>query len=162
VRNLIQIIGGFEAASSEIFASMISGWVGTRLDGGQEAAMSNDFNIKPVGAPVAALFIKPAPEAAREAVPTQLPAPQSVGAIDAGLRGSAVASVPLPPPGDEVAHQVVIDRAAAEIVYQVVDKRTSEVINQFPDASRLRARAYLRAQDTAKLDGQRLATDRQI
>jgi hypothetical protein len=124
--------------------------------------MSNDFNIKPVGAPVAALFIKPAPEAARDAVPTQLPIPKSVSAMDAALRSNATANTPLPPPGDEVAHQVVIDRAAAEIVYQVVDKRTSEVINQFPDASRLRARAYLRAQDNAKQDGLRLATDRQI
>jgi hypothetical protein len=124
--------------------------------------MSNDFNIKPVGAPVATQLIRPAPEAAREAVPTQLPIPKSVSAMDAALRSNATANTPLPPPGDEVAHQVVIDRAAAEIVYQVVDKRTSEVINQFPDASRLRARAYLRAQDNAKQDGLRLATDRQI
>jgi hypothetical protein len=123
--------------------------------------MSSDFNVKPVGAPVATPFVKPAPEAARTAVPTQLPAPRSVSASDAGLRSSGAADVPSPPPGDEVAHQVVIDRAAAQIVYQVVDKTTSEVINQYPDASRLRARAYMRALDAAKQDVGRLPTDRQ-
>jgi hypothetical protein len=124
--------------------------------------MSNDFNIKPVGAPVATPFIKPAPEAARAAVPTQLPAPKSVSASDAALRANLSSDSGLPPASDEVAHQVVIDRAAAAIVYQVVDKTTSQVINQFPDASRLRALAYLRAQDATKLEDQRLATDRRI
>jgi uncharacterized FlaG/YvyC family protein len=44
----------------------------------------------------------------------------------------------------------MIDRAAAEVVYQVVDNRTNLVVNQYPDETRLRARAYLRAQDEAK------------
>jgi hypothetical protein len=38
---------------------------------------------------------------------------------------------------------VVIDRAAAEIVYRTVDSRTSLVVRQYPDEARLRARAYL-------------------
>ena len=45
---------------------------------------------------------------------------------------------------------MVIDRAAAEVVYRVVDNRTSLVVRQFPDEARLRARAYLRAQDIAR------------
>jgi hypothetical protein len=122
--------------------------------------MSNDFSIKPAGAPVATPIIRPAPEAVRTAVPTQLPAPQSVTASDAALRSSLAASSQ--PPSDEVAHQVVIDRDAAVVVYQVVDKTTSQVINQYPDASRLRARAYLRAEDNAKQDNRRLATDRSV
>jgi hypothetical protein len=124
--------------------------------------MSSDFNIKPAGAPVATPFIKPAPEAVRTAVPTELPAPKSVAASDASNRPAPAAPQSQPPAGDEVSHQIVIDRAAAEIVYRLVDTKTSQVVNQYPDASRLRARAYLRAQDTAKQDFQRIATDRQI
>jgi uncharacterized FlaG/YvyC family protein len=53
----------------------------------------------------------------------------------------------------------VIDRAAAEIVYRVVDNRTSLVVRQFPDEARLRARAYLRAQDEAKRERVRTKLD---
>ncbi|KIZ47361.1 MULTISPECIES: hypothetical protein [Rhodopseudomonas] len=123
--------------------------------------MSSDFNIRPAGAPVAIPVLKPAPEAVRTAVPTELPAPKSVAAAEASNRPAPAVPQSQPPPGDEVSHQIVIDRAAAEIVYRVVDNKTSQVVNQYPDASRLRARAYLRAQDNAKLDGQRIATDRQ-
>ena len=45
-----------------------------------------------------------------------------------------------------------------------VDKKTNQVINQYPEESRLRARAYLRAMDTAKQDAKlhdrRIETDR--
>ena len=46
--------------------------------------MSTDFNIKPVGAPVAAPIVQHVSEAAQHAVATQLPASQSVAAADAG------------------------------------------------------------------------------
>jgi hypothetical protein len=121
--------------------------------------MSTDFSIKPVGAPVATPIVKPAPEAVRTAVQTELPASQTVGATDSSLRPAPVNT---PPPNDEVAHQVVIDRAAAEIVYRVVDRTTNLVVSQFPDDSRLRARAYLRAEANAKLDNKALATDRKV
>jgi hypothetical protein len=121
--------------------------------------MGADFNIKPVGAPVATPFVKPAPEAAREAVPTELPPSQTVTASQSSLAANlAPGYIPL----DDVSRDVVIDRAAAAVVYRVVDKRTNEVVEQFPDASRLRARAYLRAQDDAKLDKKSVATDRRI
>ena len=48
--------------------------------------MSTDFNIKPVGAPVAAPIVQPVSEAANNAVATELPASQSVTAVDAGAR----------------------------------------------------------------------------
>ena len=57
--------------------------------------------------------------------------------------------------------QVVFDRAAASIVYQVVDVRTSAVVQQFPDEAVLRRRAYFHALDLTKgAPARALATDR--
>ena len=50
--------------------------------------MSTDFNIKPVGAPVAAPIVQHVSEAAQHAVATELPASQSVAAADCGARAS--------------------------------------------------------------------------
>jgi hypothetical protein len=121
--------------------------------------MGADFSIKPVGAPVATPFIRPAPEAARDAVPTQLPASQSVTASSSSLAANLT---PGYIPTDDVSHDAYVDPAAGEVVYQVIDKTTNLVVNQYPEATRVRARAYLRAQDDAKLARKSLATDRQI
>ena len=43
--------------------------------------MSTDFNIKPVGAPVAAPIVQHVSEAAQHAVATELPASESVAAV---------------------------------------------------------------------------------
>src|SRR5438552_751371 len=57
-------------------------------------------------------------------------------------------------------NQVVIDREAASIVYQVVDNRTSQVVMQFPEEAVLRRRAYFRSLELTR-DAPRLrATDR--
>ena len=119
--------------------------------------MSSDFSIKPVGAPVATPVATPASTASHHAVATELPAPKSVSAVDAGVR-ARVHSDSLTP---SVSHQVVIDRAAASIVYQVVDEKTSLVVRQFPDEAILRRRAYFHALDLTKGEPTRmLATDR--
>ena len=44
----------------------------------------------------------------------------------------------------------MIDRAAASIVYQVVDERTSQVVKQFPEEAILRRRAYFHSLDQTK------------
>jgi hypothetical protein len=108
--------------------------------------MSTDFSIRPVGAPAATPVVHPSSEAANKAVATELPASQSVTAADASaaVRNHPEAS------SDYVSHQVVIDRAAASIVYQVVDNRTNLVVQQFPDEAVLRRRAYFRTLDLAK------------
>jgi uncharacterized FlaG/YvyC family protein len=121
-----------------------------------EAAMSSDFSVKPVGAPVATAMAQPASPAADEAVATELPAHQSVAAADASPRvrhDTQSAS-------DGVSHQVIIDRDAGSIVYQVVDNRTSLVVKQFPDQAILRRRAYFRALDLMKDDARIRFTDR--
>jgi uncharacterized FlaG/YvyC family protein len=119
--------------------------------------MSTDFSIKPVGAPVAAPIVQPVSEAAQSAVATQLPPSQSVSAVEASVRASINSNVV----SASVSNQVVIDRDAAAIVYQVVDNRTSQVVKQFPEEAVLRRRAYFHALDLTKEGPTRLrATDR--
>jgi hypothetical protein len=118
--------------------------------------MSSDFSIKPAGAPVAAPLVQPATPAADDAVATELPAHQSVAAADASprLRNDAQSA------GDNLSHQVILDRDAGSIVYQVVDNRTSLVVRQYPDQAVLRRRAYFRALDLMKDDARIRFTDR--
>ena len=120
--------------------------------------MSMDFNIRPVGAPVATPVASPVSEAANHAIATELPAPQSVTVVDASVRVSARGDSGVVTPS--VSNQVVIDRAAASIVYQVIDSRTSLVVKQFPDEAILRRRAYFRTLDlTRDAPARLLATD---
>ena len=126
--------------------------------------MSTDYVIKPVGAPVAAPIIRLAPDAVRDAVPTQLPAEKTVTAAP-GLSHVNISPANYQQvDGDRISKGVIIDRDAAKIVYVSVDKKTHQIINQYPEETRLRMRAYLRAMDTAKLDAKvydrRIETDR--
>jgi uncharacterized FlaG/YvyC family protein len=59
-----------------------------------------------------------------------------------------------------LSRHVVIDSAAASIVYQVVDERTDTVVRQFPEEALLRRRAYLRALDALKEEHARSRQDR--
>jgi hypothetical protein len=124
--------------------------------------MSTDFNIKPVGAPVAAPIVQPISAAAHNAVATDLPASQSVVASDAGVRTNYDSdAVHVSISNASVSNQVVIDRDAGSVVYQVVDNRTSQVVKQFPEEAVLRRRAYFHTLDLTKDAPQRLrATDR--
>ena len=120
--------------------------------------MSTDFSIRPVGAPAGTPVIQPLSEAANSAVATELPASQSVTAVDASVavRNDAPAAA-----SDYVSHQAFIDQAAASIVYQVVDSRTQAVVAQYPDEAVLRRRAYFHTLDLTKGEPTRiLATDR--
>lgn len=88
--------------------------------------MSTDFNIKPVGAPVAAPIVQHVSEAAQHAVATELPASKSVPAVDPSARPSSdSAAVRVSISNPAVSNQVVIDRDARAVVYQVVDVKTS-------------------------------------
>jgi len=122
--------------------------------------MGSDLNVRPVGAPVATPILRPAPEAVREAVPTQLPPNKTVGASDALLRPTISAANYQQVDSDRISREVIVDKDAAAIVFVSVDKKTNQVINQFPEQSRLRTRAYLRAMDNAKLEERRIETDR--
>jgi hypothetical protein len=119
--------------------------------------MSTDFSIRPVGAPAATPVVPSSSDAVSNAVATELPASQSVTAVDAsaGARNDSQAS------SDYISHQAFIDQAAASIVYQVVDSRTNAVVAQYPDEAVLRRRAYFHTLDLTKGEPTRpLATDR--
>jgi uncharacterized FlaG/YvyC family protein len=120
--------------------------------------MSTDFSIRPVGAPAATPVVpSSSSDAISNAVATELPASQSVTAVDAsaGARNDLQAS------SDYISHQAFIDQAAASIVYQVVDSRTNAVVAQYPDEAVLRRRAYFHTLDLTKGQSTRpLATDR--
>ena len=123
--------------------------------------MSTDFSIKPVGAPVAAPIVQHVSEAAQHAVATDLPASQSVSAVDSSARASTDSAVRVSISNPAVSNQVVIDRDARAVVYQVVDVKTSQVVKQFPEEAVLRRRAYFHTLDLTKDAPQRLrATDR--
>ncbi len=119
--------------------------------------MSTDFSIKPVGAPATIPVAQPVSDATNRAVATQLPASQSVTATDAG----AGARNDSQPASDLVSHQAFLDRAAGSVVYQVIDSKTNQVVNQYPDEATLRRRAYYHTLDLTKGQPTRvLATDR--
>ena len=127
--------------------------------------MSTDFNIKPVGAPVAAPMITPASDTAQKAVKTELPASQSVTAPEPSVRVTIdpnAANTSRANQSPTVTDQVIIDRDAHAVVYQVVDNRTNLVVRQFPEEAVLRRRAYFHTLDLSKDAPTRMnATDRQ-
>ncbi|ABA04370.1 conserved hypothetical protein [Nitrobacter winogradskyi Nb-255] len=105
--------------------------------------MSADFSIKPIGTPVAAPVVQLASAAANDTVATELPPSQSVTAADISTRSRN----DLQTSREALSRQVVVDRDAAAVVYQVVDRRTSLVVKQFPEEAMLRRRAYFRTLD---------------
>jgi hypothetical protein len=118
--------------------------------------MSTDFSIKPVGAPAAIPVAQPVSEATSNAVGTELPASQSVTVPDAsaGVRNDS------PPASDFISHQAFLDRAAGSVVYQVIDSKTDQVVEQYPDEATLRRRAYYHTLDLTKAQTTRpLTTD---
>jgi hypothetical protein len=119
--------------------------------------MSTDFSVRPVGSPVVTPFVQPAGHSANNPVATELPPSQSVTAV--GTSGAARND---PQAGsDSITRQAFIDQAAASIVFQVVDSRTDQVVEQFPDEAVLRRRAYFHTLDLTKNGPTRLAaTDR--
>jgi uncharacterized FlaG/YvyC family protein len=102
--------------------------------------MSTDFSIRPVGAPAPSPAIQPASTAANNAVQTELPASQSVTASDAAVTRNDAQVVSF-----DLSHEAYYDRNAGSMVYQIVDQKTAEVMDQFPDEAVLRRRAYFHA-----------------
>jgi hypothetical protein len=109
--------------------------------------MSTDFSIRPVGSPAPSPIVPPSSQAAGNAVPTELPASQSVTAADAA---APLRNDPIDVIEQFVSHQAYFDRDASAMVYQVVNDRTDQVVTQYPDDAVLRRRAYFRALDLSR------------
>ena len=126
--------------------------------------MSFDFTVKPVGQLVIPPVVRPEPDAVQAAVPTQLPAPQSVSAAANSNGSNAVAGNATKVGADTISRQVILDQAAAAMVFVSVDETTAQVLNQYPESWQLKARAYFREQDQSKLQQRTgpIPTDRRI
>lgn len=109
--------------------------------------MSTDFSVRPVGVPAQTSVVRPAPEAAREAVRTQLPSTQTVTASETA-KAPRQESVQID--RERLSRSIEFDRDSAELVYKVVDQRTEDVVAQVPDEARRRARAYFREMERVK------------
>ena len=121
--------------------------------------MSTDFSVRPAGVPAATPVARPAPEAAREAVRTQLPPTQTVTPSETtkALRRESVQI-----DRERLSRQMVFDHDSAQIVYQVVDERTEDVVAQVPDEAKRRARAYFREMERAQEANRPQLTDRTV
>ena len=121
--------------------------------------MSADFSIRPVGAPAPSPIVPPSSPAANKAVSTDLPASQSVTAADAAT--SVRNDTQSLSDNLDISRQAYFDRDAVAMVYQVVDSKTAQVVEQYPDEAELRRRAYFHALDLAKGEVPRvIPTDR--
>ena len=113
--------------------------------------MSTDFSIRPVGAPAPSPAIQPASTAANNAVQTELPESQSVTASDAIVTRNDAQIVSF-----DISHEAYYDRNAGSMVYQVVDQKTDEVVDQYPDEAVLRRRAYFHALEVSRDNAHRV------
>jgi hypothetical protein len=121
--------------------------------------MSSDFSIRPVGAPTVTPVVQAPSQAAYNAVPTDLPAGQSVTVADgsASARNDSQAQAA----SDAVSRQAFFDREAASLVFQVLNAKTDAVVDQYPDQAVLRRRAYFHSLDAEKNSAPRvIPTDR--
>lgn len=105
--------------------------------------MDAGLTIRPIANVAASDLVRAAPSAAADAVRTDLAPSQSVTATapSGALRNDA------PSVGNrtELAREVIVDPAAREVIYRVVDVRSGRVVRQIPDEALLRLRAYTRA-----------------
>ncbi len=119
--------------------------------------MSTDFSIRPVGAPAATPVVQP-PERGGQQRGCDRTAgePKRHGS---GRERRPCATIRRP---RAITSRIrrSIDQAAASIVYQVVDGRTNQVVEQYPDEAVLRRRAYFHTLDLTKTRRRVLATDR--
>ncbi|MGJ5181336.1 hypothetical protein ACQR16_33315 [Bradyrhizobium oligotrophicum] len=111
--------------------------------------MSSDFSVRPVGTPASVPIVQPSSQAVANAVPTDLPPSQTVTAADASTpaRNDVQPNIAN---ALSVSHQAYYDRAAAALVFQVVNRKTDQVVAQYPDEAVLRRRAYFNTLDLQK------------
>jgi len=119
--------------------------------------MRTDYSMRPAGALATTAVPIPDRAAAESPVRTELPPSQTVNptaAVEPKYEPTAASRT--------LAQQVVIDSAAAAIVYQDVDQRTNVVVKQYPEQAALRRRAYLRELEARQADdaAQRVERDR--
>ena len=119
--------------------------------------MSTDFSVRPAGVPASTPIVRPLPEAARDGVRTQLPATKSVTAAEPP---KAAHGEGLRIDRERLSRRMEFDQDSAQLVYQVVDSRTENIVAQVPDEAKRRARAYFRELERVKEANRPQLTDR--
>lgn len=118
--------------------------------------MRTDYSMRPAGALATVAAPIPDRAIAESPVRTELPPRQTVTPTAAAEPNQAPTA-----PTRALAQQVVIDSAAAAIVYQDVDQRTNVVVKQYPEEAALRRRAYLRELEARQADDAALRIERE-
>lgn len=108
--------------------------------------MDAGLTIRPIANVAAAESVRTAPGAVTGAVRTELAPSQSVTAP--ANTGSIRNDLPLNQP--DTARELIVDPAAREVIYRVVDVSSGRVVRQVPDEAMLRLRAYTRALESGK------------
>jgi hypothetical protein len=117
--------------------------------------MRTDSSMRPAGALATAAVPTLNRATAADSVRTELPSHRTVTATAAAAPKQAPTATARP-----VTHQVVIDSAAAAVVYQDIDERTNTVVRQFPAEALLRRRAYLRTLDAQRAQAEQQRSER--
>lgn len=115
--------------------------------------MRTDYSMRPAGALATVAAPTPDRVAAQTAVRAELPAHQTVTAVDSSAPKQRIPEAT----ARVLSPRVVIDSEAATVVYQEVDERTNTVVRQFPEQALLRRRAYLRALDAKSAENAALS-----
>ena len=119
--------------------------------------MNTDFSVRPIGVSAQTPVARPAPEAAREAVRTQLPPTQTVTASETP---KAIRRESVQIDRERLSRQIEFDQDSAALVYRVVDRNTDNVVAQVPDEAQRRSRAYFREMERQKEASRQPQTDR--
>jgi flagellar protein FlaG len=104
--------------------------------------MDTGLGIRPTSGAAQATIVRPEPAPVREAVATELSAAKSVTASVGAeaSRNDAARTMP-----DAQVRKIVLDAHSREVIYQVLDASSGQVVRQMPDEAMLRLRAYTRA-----------------
>jgi flagellar protein FlaG len=105
--------------------------------------MDAGLTSRPVAGVAVTDYARPAAAANVGTAPTDLPAEQAVTPVSDPTPTRN--DTPQPTGSDYDVRSVTIDPQTREVIYRVIDSRTKQVINQVPDQTLLRNRAYLQA-----------------
>jgi hypothetical protein len=104
--------------------------------------MDAGLTIRPTAGVAETAQVRPEPIPARGAVSTELAPSQSVLAA---ANAAAARNHQERAAQQQTTHDIVIDPAAREVIFRVVDVRSNRVVRQVPDQAMLRMRVYTRA-----------------
>ena len=115
-----------------------------------EVVPSARVSVLPGHGDVPRIVAPPAPSA----VKTELPAQATVRQTAALQKPADTTGGPEPDKGTEVSRDVTIDASTQELVFQTINDKSGEVVQQVPDKALLRIRAYSREQREAEAEAQ--------